>query len=91
MPYKILQSDKYLKRAAKFFKKHPDLMPKYKKTINQLEQDPFYPSLRLHKLKGELNEYYSVSIDMSYRIVINLIITDKEIILLDIGSHDKVY
>ncbi len=91
MPYKILQSDKYLKRATKFFKKHPDLLSKYSKTIKQLEKDPFYPSLHLHKLKGELNEYYSVSIDMSYRIVINLIITDKEIILLDIGSHDEVY
>ncbi len=91
MSYKILQSDKYLKKAAKFFKKHPNLLDKYAKTIKQLEIDPFYPSLRLHKLKGDLSEYYSVSIDMSYRIVIDLIITDKEIILLDIGSHDEVY
>ncbi|BCD61464.1 HigB toxin protein [Nitratiruptor sp. YY08-26] len=91
MKYKILQSEKYLKRAAKFFKKHPNLLPKYKKVIEQLENDPYYPSLRLHKLKGDLNEYYSVSIDMHYRIVIDLIITDKEIILLDIGSHDEVY
>ncbi|SMC08962.1 type II toxin-antitoxin system RelE/ParE family toxin [Nitratiruptor tergarcus] len=91
MKYKILQSEKYLKRAAKFFKKHPNLLPKYQKVIEQLENDPYYPSLRLHKLKGDLNEYYSVSIDMRYRIVIDLIITDKEIILLDIGSHDEVY
>ena len=59
MSYKILQSDKYLKRAAKFFKKHPNLLDKYAKTIKQLEIDPFYPSLRLHKLKGDLSEYYS--------------------------------
>jgi addiction module RelE/StbE family toxin len=91
MRYKIVQSKRYLKRAAKFFKKHPDLLPKYQKVLEQLEVDPHYPSLRLHKLKGELNEYYSVSIDRSYRIVIDLIITDKEIILLDIGSHDEVY
>ncbi len=91
MKYKILQSKKYIKRAAKFFKKHPNLLPKYQKIIEQLEKDPHYPSLRLHKLRGELNEYYSVSIDMNYRIVIDLIITDKEIILLDIGSHDEVY
>ena len=91
MSYKILQSDKYLKKAAKFFKKHPNLLNKYTKTIKQMEKDPFYPSLRLHKIKGDLSEYYSVSIDMSYRIVIDLIITDKEIILLDIGSHDEIY
>jgi len=91
MKYKIKQTDKYIKKAGKFFKKHPNLLTQYAKTISLLETDPFYPSLRLHKLQGELKEYYSVSINMEYRIIIDLIITDTEIILLDIGSHDEVY
>jgi len=33
----------------------------------------------------------AVSITDSYRITMTVIITKKEIILLDIGSHDEVY
>jgi len=47
--------------------------------------------LRLHKLKGELKEYYSVSVDKNYRIILEFMITEQGVILLDIGSHDEVY
>jgi mRNA-degrading endonuclease YafQ of YafQ-DinJ toxin-antitoxin module len=41
--------------------------------------------------KGNLSEYHSISIDMEYRIIIDFIIINDEIILLDIGSHDEIY
>jgi mRNA-degrading endonuclease YafQ of YafQ-DinJ toxin-antitoxin module len=31
--------------------------------------NPFHPSLRLHKLKGKLDGLWSISIDMKYRII----------------------
>jgi len=89
--YKLVFSENYKKKEIKFLKKHKDLFEKYIKTLNMLRNDPSYPSLRLHKLKGSLKDYYSVSINMSYRIVIDLIIIDNEIYLLDIGSHDEIY
>ena len=89
--YKLVESQKYKKKLIKFFKKHPSILNKYEKTIFLLSSNPFHPSLRLHKLKGELSEYYSVSIDMEYRIILDFIIIDKEIFLIDIGSHDEVY
>ncbi len=89
--YKLIYNEKYLKKLAKFLKKHPDLKLKYYKIIELLEQDPFYPSLRLHKLKGDKSNIYSVSIDMQYRIIIDLVIVDNIIYLLDIGSYDEVY
>ncbi|QCT94627.1 type II toxin-antitoxin system mRNA interferase toxin, RelE/StbE family [Caminibacter mediatlanticus TB-2] len=89
--YKLVQTDKYKKKVVKFLKKHRNLISKYEKTIFLLEQNPFHPSLRLHKLKGDLKEFYSVSIDMEYRIIIDFIIIDDRIILIDIGSHDEVY
>lgn len=49
---------------------------------------PFYKSLRLHKLSGILADYYSVSIDMKRRILIDFIIEDKIITLIDIGDHN---
>jgi addiction module RelE/StbE family toxin len=89
--YKIVETKKYHKKLIKFFKHHSNLLQKYKKTIFLLENNPTHPSLRLHKLKGELKEYHSISIDMEYRIIIDFIIIDNRIFLIDIGSHDEVY
>ena len=87
----ILYTDSYLKRAGKFIKKHPDLISQYVKTLKLLEVNPYHPSLRLHKLRGKLSELYSVSINISYRISIILLIKDDKIIPIDLGSHDEVY
>ena len=89
--YKIYFTEKYEKIAKKFFKKHPDLKQKYKKTLKLLATDPFHPSLRLHKLQGNLKEYYSVSLDLKTRIILDFVIIENKIYLIDIGTHDEVY
>ena len=91
MNYKIIITDAYKKRVVKFLKKHPDMLKRYAKAITLLEVDSFHPSLRLHKLKGNLNEYFSISINMEYRVVIDFLVVDNEIIPIDIGNHDDVY
>ena len=87
----IKVSDSYSKKVIKFFKKHKDIYPQYKKTIELLQNNPHHPSLRIHKLHGKMSKYSSVSINMKYRVVIDFIIVDDVIILLDIGSHNDVY
>jgi len=87
----IIYTDSYTKRAIKFIKKHPDILSQYEKTLKLLEINPHHPSLRLHKLQGKLSELYSVSINISYRISIDFIIDNDQIILIDIGSHDELY
>ena len=89
--YKLIETESYAKKIRRFLKKHPALFKKYEKTIFFLESNPHHPSLRLHKLQGKMNEYYSISIDMEYRIIIDFIIVDELIYLLDVGSHDEVY
>ena len=91
MNYKFIVTDEYKKRLKKFFKRHPEMLRRYAKAITILEIDPFHPSLRLHKLKGNLQEYFSVSINIEYRVVIEFIVKNNEIIPIDIGSHDDVY
>jgi mRNA-degrading endonuclease YafQ of YafQ-DinJ toxin-antitoxin module len=91
MNYKIIQTEEYFKKLKKFIKKHQQVLDRYIKTIELLEIDPFHPSLRLHKLQGKLRVYHSVSINMQYRVVIDFILQDKEIIPIDIGTHDEVY
>ena len=89
--YRLIYPENYLKKASKFIKKHPELRNQYQKTLELLEINPYHPSLRLHNLQGRLSGLSSVSINMGYRIVLELIITDKDIILVDVGSHDQVY
>lgn len=91
MKYKLIYTNSYNKRASKFFKKHPDLIGQYEKTLKLLELNPYHPSLRLHALKGKLKDLSSVSINISYRITLEMIIVEKEIILVDVGQHNQVY
>jgi len=89
--YRIRYTTPYLKKEARFLKKHPEVRQQYVKTIQLLESNPHHPSLRLHKLKGHLDDVHSVSINMKYRITIEFIIQDKIIIPVMIGSHDEAY
>jgi proteic killer suppression protein len=91
MNYRIIYTPGYNKRVARFMRKHPELIPQYEKTLKLLEIDPFHPSLRLHRLQGRLSELHSVSINISYRITLELVIQGHEIIPVDVGSHDEVY
>ncbi|WP_413904699.1 type II toxin-antitoxin system YafQ family toxin [Candidatus Skiveiella danica] len=50
----------------------------YLKTLQLLEANPYHPSLRLHALSGRLAGVHSVSINLSYRITLELLIQDKE-------------
>jgi mRNA-degrading endonuclease YafQ of YafQ-DinJ toxin-antitoxin module len=84
--YKIVLTDEYLKIEKKFFKKHPELKDRYKKILRILKIDPFYPSLRLHKIQG--SNLYSISLNMQYRLIIDFIVIDDEIILVNIGGHE---
>ena len=91
MSYRLIYTKSYIRRAARFIRKHPELVGQYEKTLKLLELDPFHPSLRLHKLKGRLSEFHSVSINIGYRISIEFLINEKTIIPVNVGSHDEVY
>ena len=91
MNYKLVFPESYVRRARKFLKKHPEIRDQYRKTLELLELNPYHPSLRLHSLQGNLSGLSSVSINISYRIVLELIIEGSEILFINIGKHDQVY
>lgn len=91
MPYKLVFPASYIRRARKFLKKHPEIHSQYRKTLELLELNPYHPSLKLHALHGRLSGLSSVSINISYRIVLEMIIEGDEILLVNIGKHDLVY
>jgi mRNA-degrading endonuclease YafQ of YafQ-DinJ toxin-antitoxin module len=91
MNYTLVTTQHFERRAGKFLRKHPDLKTAVKETFIALQQDPFQPSLKLHGLGGKLAGIQSVSITYGYRMTLTLRVTEREIILLDIGSHDELY
>ena len=89
--YTVVTPDQFLRQARKFFRKHPDLKKRFSQIVDDLQDDPFQPRLALHTLSGKLAGLHAISLTYSYRITLTLMLTEKEIILLDIGSHDEVY
>ncbi len=81
----------FLRRARKFFKKHPELRSRFAQVVTDLQQDPFAPHLGYHHLGGKLQGIQAVRLTDSYRVTLTIIISAQEITLLDIGSHDEVY
>lgn len=91
MAFTLIFTEQYTKRAARFLKRHPEIRTQYLKTLQLLEANPHHPSLRLHALGGKLAGLHSVSINLSYRITLELIIQHEEIIPVNVGDHDAIY
>lgn len=78
----------YLPRFAREYKKIPmhikDLAEKKEKIFRK---NPFDSRLKTHKLKGELSEFYSFSINQKYRIIFD-IPDNNTARFYRIGTHD---
>jgi len=89
--YELVFTDQYNRRAARFLKRHQQVRETYRKTLLLLQANPQHPSLRLHALAGKLEGLHSVSINLSYRITLELLIGEKQIVSINVGDHEAVY
>ena len=89
--YTLIWSAGFTRSAEKFIKSHPDLRGKFAAILRDLENDPFQPHLKYQQLKGNFKGIEAFSITYSYRITLTIVVSDREIILLDVGSRDEVY
>lgn len=77
----------YNKRFEQQFRALPKIIKKRAiKSEKIFRSNPFHPSLRLHKLKGKLNDLWSISIDMKHRIIFKPL-DNGVILLISIGVH----
>lgn len=92
---KISWTPKSIRAFKRLTRKNPQLRPAIEQTLRLLAEDPFYPNLHAHKLKGDLSDIWSCSIDYNYRILFEFVENSEEqqeaILLLNLGSHDEVY
>ncbi|WP_426994570.1 type II toxin-antitoxin system YafQ family toxin [Methylomonas sp. CM2] len=89
--FQLIFTDQFKRKEVRFLKRHPELRQQYAKTVMLLAANPHHPSLRLHPLQGKLAGLHSASINLSYRITLELLIQDGQIIPVNVGDHDAVY
>ena len=92
----ILATETCFKKSfKKLIKKNPQLQNKILAVIALLCNDPFAPSLKSHKLTGQLDGLWSCTVNYDCRIIFAFRkdeeTDDDLLVLIDIGSHDEVY
>lgn len=92
---KLVWGRTFLRAYRKAVRKHPHLEVVMEDTLDLLLSDPFHPSLETHKLKGKLAGSWACSAGYDLRIVFDFCPGErsgqKDILLIDIGTHDEVY
>lgn len=91
----VVWSSGFKRSFRKITKKNPQLKNQIVKVLRLLADDPFTPSLKSHRLTGNLAGLWSCSVAYDCRIIFNFSEDEKlleiVILLIDIGSHDEVY
>jgi mRNA-degrading endonuclease YafQ of YafQ-DinJ toxin-antitoxin module len=74
-------------------KKHPEAAPHLQTALETLAEDAFNPTLKTHKLKGELAGSWACSAGYDLRIVFEFVQHEgaEAILLQTVGTHDEVY
>ena len=85
----IQYSPHFISRYKKIVKKNKQLQNLIEEKIELFIADKNNPSLRLHKLEGNLRAYWSISIEQNLRIVFTYL--DENVAFIEIGSHEEVY
>ena len=89
--FQLVRTARFERRLERFLRLHSGLRLRLADVFRALAEDPFQARLGLHALSGDLAGLYAVRLTYAYRIIILLDREAREIVLLDIGSHDEVY
>lgn len=85
----IKQSPDFVKKFNKLINKNSRLKIKIESKLKLFLFDKNHNSLRLHKIKSDGFDTWSISVDMGLRIL--FVYRYYGILLINIGSHDEVY
>ena len=92
---KLVWSPKFTRSAKKLARRQPELFDAMEIALKRLEEEPFHLALRTHKLSGDFEGCWACSAGYDLRVVFEFVQAKKgaerEIHLLNIGTHDEVY
>ncbi len=74
---------------------NPELRDRVFQVLDKLAEDPLHPTLKIHKLSGQLKGLWACWVEYDCRIVFAFEPTpdagQEMIVLIDLGTHDEVY
>lgn len=78
--------------VSTYFEKKFNKLPKKiqkiaAKKLLFFEENPSHPSLKIHKLKGNLSAYWSIYINTNYRVLLRFLV-NNEVLYCNIDTHD---
>jgi addiction module RelE/StbE family toxin len=82
-------------RFSKQFRKQYQRLPKplqqtTRRRLDLWQEDPMNPLLRVHRLSGRLQHFYSLSVTGDLRVLYELI-GDEIVIFQMVGTHAQLY
>jgi len=81
-------SPTFQKKIQRISKRNATLFTKIIRTLEFFQKNPKHPSLRLHKLQGNLRCVWSISVTSSFRLIF---IEDASYYFFDCGEHKEIY
>ncbi len=87
----LLPSTAFIRSSRRFARKHPQLAPELRLTIELLAEDAFLPQLKTHKLKGRLASSWACSAGYDARRLSIRKIQGTGRHFAGMGTHDEVY
>ncbi|MCB0048123.1 MAG: type II toxin-antitoxin system mRNA interferase toxin, RelE/StbE family [Caldilinea sp.] len=89
----LLKSATFIRAAKKVVRRDQQVAEAIRDTLTQLSEDAFHPTLKTHKLKGNLAGSWACSVEYDLRIVFEFVQHEgvEAILLETIGTHDEVY
>jgi len=92
---KLVITAKFHRSYRKFIRKNPKLQYQIEETLRAMSIDIFAPHLYTHKLSGDLEGLRACSCGYNCRIIFSIeldaVANQEVIILVNIGTHDRVY
>ena len=90
----VVWSSGFTRSFKKITKRNQQLRDQITEVLMLLAEDPFTPSLKSHKLTGNLEGLWSCSVAYDCRIIFEFSEDDELevfILIINIGNHDRVY
>lgn len=92
---KLIYAKAFRRALKRHIQQRPALRQRIEDVLRLLSENPFYPSLHSHKLKGKLTPLWACTVDYDSRILF-MFLPDPEtgeeaILLVSMGTHKEVY
>jgi mRNA interferase YafQ len=93
MSHGLLQSPMFIRAVRKMLNERPDAAQDLRSALRQLEDDPYHPSLRTHRLQGELRHAWACSAGYDLCVLFRFVRHKEKpaILLQTVGTHYEVY